>query len=52
MMMDGRFDQHFAKLFAASIAEDGGKDGPSSMWPVAFASIVGLALFATFAVIG
>lgn len=49
-MMDGRFDQHFAELFATSV-DDNGKTDLSSLWPMAMACICGLAGFVFSAVL-
>jgi hypothetical protein len=47
MMMDGRFDQHFAELFSASRAGQGVEDKPQvPLWPLALACLTGLALLA------
>lgn len=50
-MMDGRFDQQFAELFATSIANEGKKGARPLFWPLAAAWICGLALFACAAVL-
>ncbi|MCT8331487.1 hypothetical protein [Albidovulum sediminis] len=44
--MDWRFDQQFAELFAASLADEGGKGTHPSLWPLIFVSVFGLAVFA------
>lgn len=49
MMMDGRFDQPFADLFAASLADEGRKGAGPSVWPLAVACVCGLVLFASAA---
>jgi len=41
-MMDGRFDQHFAELFATSASDEAGRDERPSLWPLAVACICGL----------
>lgn len=51
-MMDGRFDQQFAELFAASRADEGKNNGPASLWPLAANCILGLAVFASSVVMG
>jgi hypothetical protein len=51
MMMDGRFDQHFAELFAASLADEGKKSNSPSFWPLAVACICGLVVVASAAVL-
>jgi hypothetical protein len=50
-MIDGRFDQHFAELFAASLADDSRKGGGPSYWPLAAACICGIVVFASAAVL-
>lgn len=50
-MMDGRFDQHFAELFAASLAEGDQKGDRLQVWPLALACIGGLVVFATGALL-
>jgi hypothetical protein len=40
-MIDGRFDQHFAELFAAA-----DKDDAAPLWPIALVCLLGLAVFA------
>lgn len=47
MMMDGRFDQQFAELFAASLGDEGKKSEGNSFWPLAVACICGLIVFAS-----
>lgn len=51
-MMDGRFDQHFAEIFAASLADEGKAGARSSLWPLVFAVCIGLAVLACAAVPG
>ncbi len=48
-MMDGRFDQHFAELFAGSTADDSGKSGRVSLWPTALAIVAALVIVAVAA---
>lgn len=50
-MMDGRFDQQFAELFAASLADEGKKVERPTLWPLAMACICGLVVFASTAVL-
>jgi hypothetical protein len=52
MMMDGRFDQQFAELFATSLADEGKDNRRASLWPLAAACIFGLAVFASSVVMG
>lgn len=47
--MDGRFDQHFAELFASSLADESKNSEGPLFWPVAVACICGLVLFASAA---
>jgi hypothetical protein len=42
MVMDGRFDQQFAELFAESLSDQNGKAGLPALWPWALAGICGL----------
>ena len=50
-MMDGRFDQQFAELFAASRGDEGKtSDGPV-FWPFALACVCGLVVFASAVVL-
>lgn len=51
-MMDGRFDQHLAEIFAASLADEGTKSERSSLWPLMFACFFGLAVFVCASVLG
>lgn len=44
-MMDGRFDQHFAELFASSRDDAPNDQENSSLLPLALACILGLAFF-------
>lgn len=46
-MMDGRFDQHFAELFAASLAEGDSEGDRLPTWPLAVACLCGLVVMAT-----
>jgi len=46
-MMDGRFDQQFAALFAASLADEGKKSEGHSFWPLAVACLCSLIVFAS-----
>lgn len=48
-MMDGRIDQQFAELFISSLADDRDDAERPSLWPLAFACIIGLALYAVAA---
>jgi hypothetical protein len=41
-MMDGRFDHHFAELFAAAPADEGGKGGRPPLLPLAMARLSSL----------
>lgn len=50
-MMDGRFDQQFAELFAASVADKGKKGERLSRWPLVFAVVAGLSVFVCTAVL-
>ena len=50
-MMDGRFDQYFAEIFSASLANEGKKGGRPALWPLAVACICGLVMFASAAVL-
>lgn len=50
-MMDGRFDQQFAELFAESAAEEGKKGEVPAPWPLAVACICGLCVFAAAVVL-
>jgi hypothetical protein len=52
MMMDGRFDQQFAELFAALRADEGKKNGFASLWPLAAACIFGLAVLSSSVMMG
>lgn len=45
-MMDGRFDQQLAELFATTLADQDKKGGPSPLWPLAVACIAGIVVFA------
>lgn len=45
-MMDGRFNQHFAELFAPSLGAKDKKAEPNSLWPLAVACVGGLVMFA------
>lgn len=45
-MMDGRFDQQFAELFAASLSDKDKKGEPNSLWPLVVACLGGLVVFA------
>jgi hypothetical protein len=49
MMMDGRFDQHFAQHFAASIADADKKDEQPPMLPLAMVFLCGLVVFVCLA---
>ena len=51
-MMDGRFDQYFADIFSASLANEDKKGERPVLWPLAVACICGLAIFASAAVLG
>lgn len=51
-MMDGRFDQQFAELFAASLADDGKNGEALSLWALVLACICGLVVFGSAAVLG
>lgn len=51
-MMDGRFDQQFAELFATSLADERKDNRRASLWPLAAACIFGLAVFASSVVMG
>ena len=46
-MMDGRFDQRFAELFATSLADEGKIGEGSSLWPLALACLFSLIVFAS-----
>jgi hypothetical protein len=41
-MTDGRCDQHFVELFFTTAADEDGKGGQPSFWPLAMACIGGL----------
>lgn len=43
-MMDGRFDQQFAELFAASRADTDSKEKLPAVWPLALACIAVLTI--------
>lgn len=51
-MMDGRFDQQLAELFAASRADEGKNNGSASLWPLVAAYIFGVVVFANSVVMG
>lgn len=40
-MIDGRFDQHFAELFAESLADKDQDPGQFSPWPMLLVCLVG-----------
>lgn len=50
-MMDGRYDQRFAELFVASLADENRKERRPSLWPLAMAAICGLVVFTSIAVL-
>jgi hypothetical protein len=50
-MMDGRFDQQFAQLFAAPRADEGKKGEGHLFWPLAVACLCGLILVASAAIL-
>jgi len=50
-MMDGRFDQHFAELFAASLDTEDRTGKQPPLWPLVLACIGGLAAIALAAVV-
>ncbi len=45
-MMDGRFDQQFAELFAASLADESKKSEGPPFWPLALSCVCGGIVFA------
>lgn len=46
-MLDGRFDQQFAELFAASPGNEGNEGEGHSFWPLAVACICSLFVLAS-----
>ncbi len=54
-MMDGRYDQQFAELFVASLADENRKERRPSLWPltmaIAMAAICGLVVFTSTALL-
>lgn len=45
-MMDGRFDQHFVELFAASRQDERDDAEHTALLPLAIACVLGLVFFA------
>ncbi|MDP3341885.1 hypothetical protein [Frigidibacter sp.] len=52
MMIDGRFDQDFAEIFAASLANEGHGDMTGPAMAALFAAALGLAAVFSMLVLG